>query len=151
MDSASIPPGTNPLIMVFIDVAFDAGMMTRTGVPTSYEIIGDIIEAFDCQRRYYRHGLERGIQFRLAALALMATAPAPPHTPAPVPPTPVEPRTRAPNLNPPKPFDGTRSQYKTFMTQLTLVFNSDPTQYPTESSKIIYATSYLSGTTGSWF
>ena len=126
IDSAPIPSGTHPLIMPFIDKAFDAGMMTGTGIPTPYEIIGDIIEAFDCQRRYYRHSLPRGIQVRLAILALTAPVLVPPPTPAPIPPTPVEPRTRAPKLNPPKAFYGTRSQYKTFMTQLSLAFNSDP-------------------------
>ena len=149
VDSAPIPPGTHPLIMPAIDEAFDAGIMTGTGIPTSYEIIRDIIEAFDCQRRYYRHGLQRGIQIRLAALTPQAPAPPAPTPPAPAPAP--EPRTRAPKLNPPKPFDGTRSQYKTFMTQLSLVFNSDPAQYPTESSKIAYAASYLSGTAGTWF
>ena len=153
MDNAPTPPGTHPLIIPAIDEAFNAGMMTGTGIPTSYELIGDIIEAFDCQRRYYQHGLQRGIQVRLAALAPAPQAPAPP-APAPSAPPPApapEPRARAPKLNPPKPFDGTRSQYKTFMTQLSLVFNSDPAQYPTESSKIAYAASYLSGTAGTWF
>ena len=37
------------------------------------------------------------------------------------------------------------------MTQRSLVFNSDPIQYPTKSSKISYAASYLSGTAGTWF
>ena len=103
-DSAPIPPNTHPLIVPAIDEAFDAGMMTGTGIPTSYEIIGDILEALDCQRRYYRYGFQRGIQVRMAALASQAPAPAP----APAPPTAVEPRTRTPKLNPPKLFDGTR-------------------------------------------
>ena len=37
------------------------------------------------------------------------------------------------------------------MTQLSLVFNSNPTQYHTKFSKIAYAASYLSGTVGTWF
>ena len=129
LDSAPISPNTHPLIMPAIDEAFDAGMMTGTGIPTSYEIIGDILEAFDCQRRYYRYGFRRGIQVKMAALAPPAPAPAtgPTPVPMPAPPMQVEPRTRALKLNPPKPFDGTQSQYKTFMTQLSLVFNSDPT------------------------
>lgn len=111
VDNAPIPVNTNPLIIPAINEAFDAGLLTGTSVPTVYEIISNIIEAFDYQRRYYRHGLQRGIQVRLTALAPETPAPpapAPPATlalptlPAPAP----EPRTRAHKLNPSKSSDG---------------------------------------------
>ena len=149
VDNAPIPTNTTPLIIPAIDEAFDAGLLTGTEVPTAYEIIGDIIEAFDYQRRYYRHGLQRDIKVQLAA-----ASPAP-ATPAPAPPVPapaLEPRTRAPKLNPPKPFDGTQSEYKNFMMQLNLIFSSDPDHYQNQDrNKIAYAASYLSGSAKAWF
>ena len=46
MDIAPIPLGTHSLIIPFSDKAFNAGIMTGTSIPISYEIIRDIIEAF---------------------------------------------------------------------------------------------------------
>ena len=36
VDNALIPPNTNPLIIPAIDEAFDAGLVTGTGVRTAY-------------------------------------------------------------------------------------------------------------------
>ena len=141
-DSATIPRNTQPDIFPAIDEAFNAGLATGTGLPTNYTII-PILEAMDCQRRYYRAGMARGINLRLAASAPVA---APMNTPTQ--------RDHAPKLNPPKPFDGTRSEYKTFIMQLNLIFNSDPDRYTgpnADNAKIVYAASYLSGPPKEWF
>jgi len=37
------------------------------------------------------------------------------------------------------------------MTKLALVFSSDPTRYATDTAKISYAASYLSGLATDWF
>src|SRR5258705_7252985 len=64
---------------------------------------------------------------------------------------PPAPRTQAPKIREPEPLDGTRSKYKSYITQLHLVFNSDPTRYSTEPSKVAYAASYLAGSAKDWF
>ena len=69
-------------------------------------------------------------------------------------PAPTTPRDCAHKLNPPKAFDGIRSEYKTFIIQLNFIFNSDPDQYTSanaDKSKIAYAASYLSGSAKEWF
>ena len=69
-------------------------------------------------------------------------------------PAPTTPWDRAPKLNPPKPFDGTRSEYKPFIIQLNLIFNSDPDRYTGANAfnaKIAYAASYLFGSAKEWF
>lgn len=136
-DSANIPRNTHPGIFPAIDEAFDAGLATGTGLPTNYTII-PIIEAIDCQRRYYRAGMARGIHLRLVASAPAAIT-ATTNTPTQ--------RDRTPKLNPPKPFDGTWSEYKTFIMLLNLIFNSDPDRYTgpnADNAKIAYAASFLS-------
>ncbi|HLO99763.1 MAG TPA: hypothetical protein VK171_14310 [Fimbriimonas sp.] len=64
---------------------------------------------------------------------------------------PVPARAPAPKVAPPEPFDGTRSKYLAFITQLHLVFNSDPTRYTAHASKIAYGASHLSGAARDWF
>ena len=120
--------------------------MTETGVPTTlnYVNLPRSSAGMHCQRLFYQNGLANGIQQRLTA-----SAPAPAITPAPT-----TPRDRAPKLNPPKPFDGTWSEYKTFIMQLNLIFNSDPDRYTganADNAKIAYAASYLSGSAKEWF
>jgi len=66
-------------------------------------------------------------------------------------PAPPPPRTLAPKIADPTPFDGTRDKYRQFITQLQLVFSSDPTRYSQDSGKISYAASHLSGSAQSWF
>ena len=101
------------------------------------------------QRLYYQNGLANGIRQRLAASAA---------TPVPIavvpPPVTAAQQDRAPKLNPPKPFDGTRAEYKSFIMQLNLIFNSDPARYTgtnADNAKIAYAASYLSGSAKEWF
>ena len=143
-DSTTITRCIHPDIVPAIDEAFDAGLATGTGLPTNYNII-PILEAMDCQPRYYHAGMVRGIHLRLAASASAPVA---------VPMNTLTQRDRAPKLNPPKPFDGTRSDYKTFIMQLNLIFNSDPDRYTgtnADNAKIAYSASYLSGSAKEWF
>ena len=98
-DTAPIPVGTHFDIHTPIHEAFNAGLLSGTRAPTTYTVIA-ILEAVDCQRRYFQYELHRRIIQRLAALALALTAIAPP-------PAPTAQQDRTPKLNPPKPFDGT--------------------------------------------
>ena len=142
-----LPPNTSTHIVPAIDIAYNAGFLTGTGVPTTYTPeLPLFAPAFGSQRLYYQNGLQNGTRQRLAALA---PAPAPgQQTGSATGPTP---RRKAPKLNPPKPFDGTRSEYRSFMTQLTLIFKSDPDQFQDHETKIAYAASYLVGSAKEWF
>ena len=48
-------------------------------------------------------------------------------------------------------FDGTRSKFGSYITDLQLQFRSNPRAFSTEESKILYAGSYLSGSAYTWF
>ena len=144
--SAFYPSNTSVHILPAIDEAFNAGLMTGTGVSTNFTFVNlpRSSAGMHCQRLYYQNGLANGIRQRLAAIA-----PAPASAPAPT-----TPRDRAPKLNPPKPFDGTRADYKSFIMQLNIMFNSDPDRYTgvnTDNAKIAYAASFLSGSAKEWF
>ena len=99
---------------------------------------------------YYQNGLTNGVRRRLAALA-PAPAPAPGQQPGPATGPAAPARRQATKLNPPKPFDGTRSDYRSFMTQLILIFKSDPDQFQDHETKIGYTASYLTGSAKEWF
>ena len=144
INSAFYPTNTSVHILPAVDEAFNAGLMTGTGVPTTFNYVNlpRSSAGMHCQRLYYQNGLANGIRQRLGA-----AAPAPATAPT-------TQRDRAPKLNPPKPFDGTRSEYKTFIMQLNLIFNSDPDRYTgpnADNAKIAYAASYLSGSAKEWF
>ena len=82
-------------------------------------------------------------------ITVIPSQPAPATTPAPT-----TPRDRAPKLNPPKPLDGTRADYKSYIMQLNLMFNSDPDRYTgvnADNAKIAYAASFLSDPAKEWF
>ena len=146
-DTAPLPAGTHFDIPAPIDEAFNAGLLSGTGTPNTYTDI-TILEAVDCQRRYFQYGSHRGIIQRLAALAPAPTTIVPP------PPVPTPQQDRAPKLNPPKPFDGTQAEYKSFIMQLNLMFNSDParsTGTNADNAKIACVASYLSGSAKEWF
>ena len=145
INSAFYPNNTSVHILPAVDEAFNAGLMTGTGVPTSFNFVNlpRSSAGMHCQRLYYQNGLANEIRQRLAAAAA-----------APVPTTTPTQRDRAPKLNPPVPFDGTRSEYKTYIMQLNLIFNSDPDRYTgtnAGNAKIAYAASYLSGSAKAWF
>jgi len=61
------------------------------------------------------------------------------------------PVSRAPKINEPESFDGTRSKFSKFMTRLALIFSSDSTRYTTNAAKIAYATSFLTSSATDWF
>ena len=91
--------------------------------------------------------IPRGIIQRLATLAPAPAAGVPP------PATTVQ-QDCAPKLNPPTPFDGTRAEYKSFIMQLNLIFNSDPARHTgtnADNAKIVYTASYLSLSAKEWF
>lgn len=51
----------------------------------------------------------------------------------------------------PKPFNMIRLKYRSYIIQLHLIFNSDPTCYSTELSKVAYVASYLISLAKDWF
>ena len=145
INSAFYHNKTSVHILPAIDEAFNARLMTGTGVPTSFSFVNlpRSSAGMHCQRLYYQNGLANGIRQRLASSAAAS-----------VPTTTPTQRDRAPKLNPPKPFDGTHLEYKTFIMQLNLIFNLDPDRYTgvnSDTTKIAYATSYLSGSAKEWF
>ena len=119
INSAFYPSNTSVHILPAIDEAFNAGLMTGTGVPTNFTFVNlpHSSVAMHCQRLYYQNGLAYGIRQRLAATASTPTTAA----------APTPPRDRAPKLNPPKTFNSSRSEYKSFIMQLNLIFNSEQT------------------------
>ena len=145
-DTVPIPTGTHFDIHAPIHEAFNAGLLSGTGAPTAYTDI-TILEAVDCQRSYFQYALHRGIIQCLAALVPAPTAGVPP-------PATTAQQDRAPKLNPPKLFYDTRAEYKSFIMQLNLIFNSDPARYTGtngDNAKIAYGASFLSGSAKEWF
>lgn len=57
---------------------------------------------------------------------------------------------KEPRLADPDFFNGNRSQTKIFLTQVNLVLAGNPSRFPTELSKILYAASYMRGPAFSW-
>jgi len=47
-------------------------------------------------------------------------------------------------------YSGDREQFREFMTQLHLVFGSDPRRYANDQSKLTYAASFLRGAAKRW-
>ena len=121
-------------ILSAINEAFNAGLIIGTTVPTSFNYMNlpRSSASIHCEWLYYPNRLANGIQQRLAV-----------STPASmIAPAPTTPRDRAPKLNPPKPFDGTRTDYKFSIMQLNLMFYSNPDRYMSpngDNAKIAYA------------
>ena len=61
------------------------------------------------------------------------------------------PQPRAPKIQDPDNFDGTRSKFTHFLTRLALVFASDPDRYSYDATKIAYTASYLTSSATNWF
>ena len=146
INSAFYPTYNSVHLLPAVDEAFNAGLMTGTGVPTTFNYVNLLRSSagMHCQRLYYQSGLANGIRQRLGAAASAPTAQIAPTTQ----------RDHAPKLNPPKLFDATRSEYKSFIMQLNLIFNSDPDQYTgtnADNAKIAYAASFLAGSAKEWF
>ena len=119
INSAFYPTNTSVHILPAVDEAFNAGLMTGTGVPITFNYVNlpRSSAGMHRQRLYYQNVLANGIRERLGA-----AAPAPATAPT-------TQRDRAPKLNPPKLFHATQSEYKSFIMQLNLIFNSDPDRY----------------------
>ena len=144
INSAFYPTNTSVHILPAVDEAFNAGLMTGTGVSITFNYVNlpRSSAGMHRQRLYYQNVLANGIRQRLGA-----AAPAPATAPT-------TQRDRAPKLNPPELFDGTRSEYKSSIMQLNLRFNSDPDRYTganADNAKIAYATSFLAGLAKEWF
>src|ERR1700685_1179982 len=58
---------------------------------------------------------------------------------------------KEPKIADPEYFHGSRPLLIPFLSQCQLKFNGQPSQFPNERSKILYAGSYLRGTAFSWF
>src|SRR5258707_7974042 len=97
--------------------------------------------AQECQWAYYAQGLQYGLQQRLQTLA-ESNSTSLSHIP---------PRQPAPKSRAPDPFDGTREKYSTFVLQLSLLFQNDPTRYSSPGIQIRTAASYLTGGALGWF
>src|SRR5438876_10587417 len=54
-------------------------------------------------------------------------------------------------VQPPEQFDGARGKIDVFIVQLRLYFGFQAAQFPTETSKTLYAASYLRGKAAEWF
>lgn len=59
--------------------------------------------------------------------------------------------SRAPKVADPEHYSGDREKFSDFVSQLHLVFNSDPSRYANSNSKLTYAASYLRGAAKRWF
>lgn len=57
---------------------------------------------------------------------------------------------KEPRLSNPEFFNGSRSETKKFLTQVNLVIRGNPSRFPSESSKIIFAVSYMRGAAFTW-
>ena len=88
-------------------------------------------------------------------LALMASKPSTPPPSQiisqPSPPTQIVHTPSPPNPSAPEKFDGTRSQFGSFVTKLQLQFRANSNAFSSEESKILYAGSYLTGNAYVWF
>ena len=65
---------------------------------------------------------------------------------SPILPTPV----REPRMSDPDFFNGSRSETKNYLTQVRMVISANPSCFPSEKAKILYACSYLRGPAFSW-
>ena len=54
-------------------------------------------------------------------------------------------------ISPPEPFNGDRTKYDKFATQLSLVFLANPAVYSNDQTRVTYAASYLRGPAADWW
>src|SRR5271154_6550790 len=108
------------------------------------EEYSQVVEAVNTSRRLEQTIVSLQLQLETAHL-LSAT---PNRTPSPVR---MEPKTEAPKVNPPTLFSGERDELETYLTRCEHVFLTTPQKFPTEQAKVLYASTYLSGTAYSWF
>lgn len=60
-------------------------------------------------------------------------------------------RTHEPKVAQPEFYQGHRSKLTTFITQVKMVIKLQPTRFPTEASKVLYAGSFLRDIAFLWF
>jgi len=131
-----IPVGTPITFFGPIHAAHISGMMTARGIPIALQIPQTTTSTTaEACWTYYNQGVQHGITLpSLLPGNATQTQQAP-----------------ALRLHEPENFDGTRAKFSKFMTQLALVFSSDPARYSTDTAKITYAASYLSASAADWF
>jgi hypothetical protein len=108
------------------------------------EEYNQVVEAVNASRR-----LEQtiaGLQQQLETARLLTATPN--RTPSPVR---MEPKAEAPKVNPPALFSGERDELETYLTRCEHIFLTTPQKFPKEQAKVLYASTYLSGTAYSWF
>ena len=66
-------------------------------------------------------------------------------------PTPTTSRAKAPRVADPEPYHGDREKFADFISQLHLVFNTDPERYLQDTAKLAYTVSFLRGSAKRWF
>jgi len=132
----TIPGGVPSQFLGFIYGAPNVGISTAHGTQVHFDIpvVGTGIAVLTLWA-YYNQGYQHGLT--LPSLTQ--------NTPSHPPPAP------APKLHEPEDFDSTRAKCSKFMTKLALVFSSDTTRSATETAKISYVASYLSGSAADWF
>ncbi len=54
-------------------------------------------------------------------------------------------RTKAPRVADPEPYHGDREKFADFISQLHLVFNTDPEYYSQDTAKLVYTGSFIRG------
>ena len=59
--------------------------------------------------------------------------------------------SKEPRIGLPMKFDGTRSQFREFLSQVRLVIQMHPSRYPIDASRVRLVDTLLSGTTLTWF
>ena len=60
-------------------------------------------------------------------------------------------RTKAPRVVDPQPYHGDREKFADFISQLHLVFNTDPERYFQDPAKLAYTASLIRGSAKRWF
>src|SRR5258705_4175752 len=132
----SICNGTPADFIPYITMAHTCGLTSGiSGTPTLPSMIKlpNTTTAQECQWAYYAQGLQTMAESNSTPQS---------HTP---------PRQPTPKSRAPDPFDGTREKYSTFILQLSLLFQNDPTRYSSPGIQIHTAATYLMGGALGWF
>jgi len=132
----TILPNTPMTLLLFIIPAHNAGLLTARGGLTMFNFpTVNTSAAQTALWDYYQQGFHHGLT--LSSWIDNGS----PNVPTP----------RAPKINDPESFDGTRSKFSQFITRLALVFSSNSTRYATDAAKIAYTASFLTDSAADWF
>jgi hypothetical protein len=58
---------------------------------------------------------------------------------------------KEPKVNSPEPFTGDRTKTRNFLVQVSVVFQTQPSRFPDDQTKVYYLGSFLRGPAASWF